>query len=256
MTALAKETPLPVMDIGLQDIPAAAVAVYGGAALGINSSGYGRGFVLGDRFAGHAIVGCDNSAGNAGDKRIHARTGRYRLQVTLTGVAITSRDKPVFIGDDGSYSLRAGTYVGKVKEYVTTDTAVVEFDTTRDLHCLSETLLFSAFTDGGSTSGYKDLATQLPANCLVLACEFNVVTGFTGDTTAVVKAGTSGSVAAFTADTAQSVLAAGLKGSAAPVATQYVGSATTVRVTVTGGADFTSVAAGEMDARVWYLPLN
>lgn len=256
MTALTQDTPLPKQHEGYDDLPMAAVRIYTGAAIGINSSGYARGFTLGDRFGGHCEEGKDNSAGSAGDKLVRVERGRYLRQVSLSSVAITSKGAPVFIADDGSYSLRAGQLVGHVVHYVSSGVAIVLFDTELKLHCLSETVLKAGFTDGGSTSGYKDLATQLPANVLVLGCEVNVVTGFTGDTTSVVQIGKSGGTAIFTADTAQSVLTAGLRGSAAPVATQYVGSAVTPRVTVTGGADFTSISAGEMDVRIWYQRLN
>lgn len=256
MTALTKHAPLPAITEGIDDLPMAAVTIYDGAAVGQNSSGYARGFTLGDRFRGHAISGANNSAGSAGDKLVHVRRGRYLLEVSLTGVAITSAGAPVFIADDGSYSLRAGLMVGRVARYVSSGKAVVLFDTEAELICLSETLLKADFTDGGSTSGYKDFATQIPAGALVLGCEYNVVGAVSGDTSAVIQVGKSGSTAIFTADTAQSVFTTGIKGSAAPVATQYVGTAVTPRVTITSGADFTNIAAGsEVDVRIWFRRL-
>ena len=256
--ALSKDTPLPV-EVGnggfIGSIPAAAVRIYDGAAVGANSSGYGRGFTLGDTFRGHAIGGVDNSAGSAGDKNCSIRRGRYCLEVPISNVAITDAMKsaPVYLTSDNGYSLRVGLLVGCVVRYVRSGYAIVEFDTEKQIQCLSETVIKSDFTDGGSTSGYKDFATQLPAGVQVLGVQYDVKTGFTGDTTAVAQVGKSGSTACFTADTSQSVLAAGVKGSAAPVATQYVVSATTVRVTVTGGADFTAIASGaEMDVKVFF----
>jgi hypothetical protein len=257
MTALTKHAPLPAITEGIDDLPMAAVTIYDGAAVGQNSSGYARGFTLGDRFRGHAISGANNSAGSAGDKLVHVRRGRYLLEVSLTGVAITSAGAPVFIADDGSYSLRAGLMVGRVARYVSSGKAVVLFDTDSDLCCLSETVAKSGFTDGGSTSGYVDLATQIPAGSLILGCEYNVVGAASGDTSAVIQVGKSGSTAIFTADTAQSVFAAGLKGSAAPVATQYVGAAVTPRVTITSGSDFGLISADmSIDVRIWYRRLS
>lgn len=253
--ALTKDTPLPVEVGDIGSIPAAAVRIYDGAAVGANSSGYGRGFTLGDSFRGHADGGVDNSSGSAGDKNCRLRRGRYKLEVAIANVSITDamRGAAVYISSDNTYSLRAGLLVGRVIRYVRSGYAIVEFDSELQVQCLSETVIKSEMTDGGGTSGYKDFATQIPAGALVLGVQYDVKTGFTNDTTAVAQTGKSGSTACFSADTSQSVLAAGVKGSAAPVATQYVVSATTVRVTVTGGADFTSIASGaEMDVKVFY----
>ena len=63
--------------------------IYEGSMVGDNAAGYGRPLVAGDRFLGHCSEQCDNSSGSAGDKNIRHKTGRYRLQVTLTSVAIT-----------------------------------------------------------------------------------------------------------------------------------------------------------------------
>ena len=193
MTALTKHTPLPVQTEGYDDLPMAAVTIYDGAAVGLNSSGYARGFTLGDKFRGHAISGENNASGSAGDKKVKTRRGRYLLEVSLSGVAITSVGAPVFAADDGSYSLRAGQLVGRVVHYVSSGKAVVLFDTDSDLCCLSETVAKSGFTDGGSTSGYVDLATQIPAGSLILGCEYNVVGAASGDTSAVIQVGKSGS---------------------------------------------------------------
>lgn len=253
--ALSKDTPLPVEVGDNGSIPAAAVRIYDGAAVGANSSGYGRGFVLGDTFRGHAIGGVDNSAGSAGDKNCRIRRGRYCLEVAIANVSITDAMKgaAVYLGDDATYSLRVGLLVGRVVRYVRSGYAIVEFDTEMQIQCLSETVTRAAMTDNTNTTGYKDFAGTIPAGALVLGVQEDVKTGFTGDTTAVVQVGKSGALAIFTADTAQSVLAAAVKGSAAPVATQYVVAATTPRVTVTGGADFTNIAAGEMDVKIFYV---
>lgn len=107
--------------------------IYEGSMVGENGSGYGRPLVAGDRFLGHCSEQCDNSDGAVGAKNIRHKTGKYRLQVTLTGVAITDVDRPVYASDDAVYSLAgasasgAYTCVGKVVRYVAANTAVVEF---------------------------------------------------------------------------------------------------------------------------------
>lgn len=119
----------------------------------------------------------------------------------------------------------------------------------------SQTLLFSAFTDNTDATGYIDIATQLPAGAIPIAWKAVVATGFTGDTTAVIKVGVEGVLDRFSADTAQSVAAAATVGSAclAAGACDGIGAASTVRVTVTGGADFSSISAGSMVVYVYYI---
>ena len=115
-----------------------------------------------------------------------------------------------------------------------------------DVSIISQSLEFGDFTDNADATGYVDITTQIPASTIVTGWEAVVSTGFTGDTTAVVQVGVSGTLDRFSADVAQSVLAADTVGSAALAASAYVGTAVTARVTVTGGADFSSISAGVM----------
>lgn len=110
---------------------AAATTIYEGGMLGDNGSGYARELVAGDRFLGHAVEHVDNSAGSAGDRTIEHLTGHYRLQVTITSVALTDVGKLVYASADDTYTLtRSGnTRVGHVVRYVTTNTCIVEFQT-------------------------------------------------------------------------------------------------------------------------------
>lgn len=259
MTALAKAVPIVEALGDLDNLPMGAVKIWEGSMVGIvRSTGYARGFTLGDCFRGHTKRTMDNSAGSAGDKRIETKRGRYVLQVALSGVTITdgSRRAPVFATDSGGLSLRAGQLVGFVLQYISSGVALVEFDTELAVHCLAETMLIGGFTDNTNTTGYKDFATALPEGAQVLGWQVDVRTGFTGDTTAVVQVGVAGNLDRFSALTTVSVLAANVLGAQAPAATDntYLDADTTVRVTVTGGADFTSIVAGEMDVRMLYIP--
>jgi hypothetical protein len=107
---------------------AASATIYEGSMCGA-ASGYARALTAGDLFLGHAFEKVDNSAGSAGDKDVKLLTGIYRLQVTLTSVAITDIGKDVYASDDGTLTLTAGSNsrVGRVHRYVTTNTCVVEF---------------------------------------------------------------------------------------------------------------------------------
>lgn len=260
MGALAKATPLVEALGDLDNLKMGAVKIWEGSAVGlVKSTGYARGFTLGDCFRGHTKRTVDNSGGSAGDKRIETKRGRYVLQVPLTGVTITdgSRRAPVFVQDSGTYSLRSGQLCGFVLQYLSSGQALVEFDTELTVHCLAQTMLIGDFTDNLNTTGYKDFATQIPAGAQIIGWQADVRTGFTGDTTAVVQVGVSGNLDRFSAVTTTSVLAAAVVGCQAPGATDvtYLSSDTTVRVTVTGGADFTSISAGEMDVKILYIPV-
>lgn len=118
---------------------------------------------------------------------------------------------------------------------------------------VTQTISIADFTDGTGTSGYLDLSTQVPAGSLVLGWKFIATTGFSGDTTAVMTVGISGATTSFSADTTNSVVEAGTVVSAAVVATAACDSATTVRVTVTGGSDFGKITAGAGRIIVWYI---
>jgi hypothetical protein len=262
MAALTADTPI-IRSIGNeQTIPAAAAKIYGGSMIGIQTTGYGRSFVLGDRFAGHLLNGVDNSLGAAGDKQLVTNRGMYcllceSLTATLANVAAKA---PVYALDGGTLSLTEGQRVGRVVNRNSNGYAIVEFDTESDEFVIAETVTQAEFTDNaGTATGYVDLATALPAGVSVSGWQAVVTTGFTGDTTAVMQVGVSGNVDRFTQVTSGSVLAAGTIGSDAPAVSgdpSYIETATTVRVTVTGGADFTSISAGSMTVIVFCRDLR
>ncbi len=120
---------------------------------------------------------------------------------------------------------------------------------------VSQSMDHAAFTDGTSTSGYLDFTTgQLPACSLILGWKAVISEGFAGDTTAVITVGKSGATSNYTGDTDLSCLTdATTVGSAPAEATAFESSATTPRVTVTGGADFSSITAGTMVVTIYYV---
>jgi len=86
---------------------------------------------LGAIFLGHAAAEANNVNGGAGAINVLLHTGRYRAQVTLTGVALTDVGKWVWASDNNTLALTsnggANALVGKVARYVDTNLAVVEF---------------------------------------------------------------------------------------------------------------------------------
>ena len=119
---------------------------------------------------------------------------------------------------------------------------------------VSETIAVASFTDGGAAVGTKALATQIPVGARVLGCHITALTGFTGDTSAVVIIGDgsdtdrymTGTPSVFT--TAANGISLGI-----PSGIAYHDAAKTVTVTVTSAADFTNVSAGSMTVEYFYV---
>jgi hypothetical protein len=119
---------------------------------------------------------------------------------------------------------------------------------------VSETIGFAAFTDGGSTSGTKALATQIPVGARILGMHITALTGFIGDTSAVVIIGDGTDTDRYMTGTPSvfTTAAAGISlGNPSGIA--YHDVAKTVTVTVTSAADFTNVSAGSMTVEYFYL---
>ena len=122
---------------------------------------------------------------------------------------------------------------------------------------------FGDFTDGGSLSGYVDLAKQIPAGSRVLFSKVTVTAGFAGDTSAVMDIGSTSDTDLFSYTT-HNVLAAAanlmehadVSGAGTTLGPVLITSDTTVRVTVTGNANFTSISAGKAYVEVVYMSTN
>lgn len=119
---------------------------------------------------------------------------------------------------------------------------------------IEQTIAIGDFTDNGDLTGYVDLTDLLPAGAIPLGWKSKVTDGFTGDGAAVVQVGVAGDLDRFSSVTDQSVLAAGTVGSGVPAdANDGIAAAQTIRATVTGGADFGNIAAGQMTLYVYYV---
>jgi hypothetical protein len=123
----------------------------------------------------------------------------------------------------------------------------------------SQVLAIADFTDNANTTGYIDFDTDLPANAIVVGWKAVVSEGFAGDTTAVCQVGIAGDLDKYSGVTTPSVLAAATVGALGNTDSAMVVAAQTVRVTVTGGADFTSIvtnATGAMVISLYYFLAN
>ena len=124
----------------------------------------------------------------------------------------------------------------------------------RDLQVYQETVLVSQFTDGGSAAGTYNCTFQLPVNFWIDRSILTDVVGFAGDTTAVVIIGdgtdhdrlNTGTPSVATTAT---IIDLGVPSGARPVTTAFA-----PRITVTGGADFTTFVTAnvaKLTLQVW-----
>lgn len=119
----------------------------------------------------------------------------------------------------------------------------------------SETVAFDAFTDGGGTSGTYDItASTIPVGATFLYAAITAVTGFAGDTSAVVTIGDGTDADRYNTGT-PNVFTTVANGVALgdPSGVRYHAAAKTITVTVTTAADFTSVSAGSLTLEFFYL---
>lgn len=118
---------------------------------------------------------------------------------------------------------------------------------------ISQTVLASAFTDGGGASGTKTMTTQIPAGAIFQYARALVNVAFSGDTSAVLTIGDGSDVDRYNTDT-PSVFTTGQKDVGAPSGARDHVSAATVTLTVTGGSDFGAVnPAGSLTVDLYYL---
>lgn len=147
------------------------------------------------------------------------------------------------------------TYVGStgtVREYmkVKNDGADSDWRTTSGV--IRQTVLFSQFTDGGSTVGTKTLTEQIPAGAFVRQTILQNVTGFTGNTSAVLTVGDGTDVDRYNTGTPSVFTTAVAIDMGVPSGTKIHVTAATVTLTVTSATDFTSVSAGALTISIFY----
>jgi len=120
------------VDQELRSYPvAASTHVYKGAFVTLNASGYAEPLSAGDRFVGLAYEEADNSSGANADIRVRVFTlGDFGH--TLTGATVADVGRAVYAGADNTLTFTPGgnTFVGYVKDWVTTNEIIVRLDTT------------------------------------------------------------------------------------------------------------------------------
>lgn len=109
----------------------ASTHIFQGVAVGIEvATGYARGLVAGDLFAGFAEAEADNSA-TATNGYINVRVlDSGKVELAISSLAITDIGKPVYASADNTFTLTASnnTYIGKIIRWVSTGYGIVEFE--------------------------------------------------------------------------------------------------------------------------------
>jgi hypothetical protein len=100
------------------------------------------------------------------------------------------------------------------------------------------------------------LDKAIPVGAFVIGSKVTIVTGFTGDTTAVLTIGKTAGEDEFTDGTNVNVLAAGIVGDSVEDPMEFIASATDVVCQITGASDFGLITAGKMLVEVFYMSTN
>ncbi len=122
------------------------------------------------------------------------------------------------------------------------------------IEVLTQTVLFSDFTDGGAAVGTKVMAKAIPTGAIVLGSKLVVNTGFTGDVSAVLTVGDGSTVDRYNTGTPSvfATAAAGVQ-SGVPSGTKLLTAPNKPTLTVTSNADFTAVIAGSLTLSIYYI---
>jgi hypothetical protein len=121
------------------------------------------------------------------------------------------------------------------------------------LHVLAETFTRAQMTDGGATTGTFVFAETIPVGAVVLRTLYKGITGFTGDTSAVLTIGDGSDVDRYNTGTPNVFITDTSVDAGAVSGTAYHDAAATVTATITSGSDFALVTAGRVSVFIFYL---
>lgn len=159
--------------------------------------------------------------------------------------------------EDGIDVTSQGQKAVEVVRYISSDKARVKFITDGDkmrLVSYQETVSYDDFTDGGSTTGTKDLGISIPAGAVFERTLVTSITGFAGDTSATLTVGDGSDVDRYNTGT-PSVFSDADAGAdmGAVSGTKHHSAAKTPKLTITSDSNFSSVSAGQLTVTLfWY----
>jgi len=177
-----------------------------------------------------------------------------------TGSAVQAMVGRVFDLDDHN-SIDVNTTLQKsvqIVRVVSTTQAIVKFLKTGDkmrLVSYQQTITRAQMTDGGATAGTIDLNVSIPAGAVFARTLITDLTGFIGDTSAVITVGVTGGDTDRYSTGTPSVFTTAATGAdmGAPSGTLWHTAAAVPTVLITSGADFTNVSAGQLTVTLfWY----
>ena len=118
---------------------------------------------------------------------------------------------------------------------------------------IKATIDFDDFTDNLDTTGTFEFAEDIPIGALVIGATLTALTGFTGDTSAVITLGDGTDVDRYNTGTPNVFVTAALidLGAISGVAPHVA--AKTPTVILTSAADFGAVDAGSMEISIFYI---
>ena len=139
-----------------------------------------------------------------------------------------------------------------VVQYVKNDAAGNDYDWTVLSGCITETISYSDFTDGGAAVGTYTMQATIPVGAYVTRAYIVGLTGFTGDTSATIQVGDGSDADRYSTGTPSVFTTAVALDLGAPSGTQVHIAAKTPVVTVTSGSDWGAVTAGQMTLRIFF----
>ena len=119
----------------------------------------------------------------------------------------------------------------------------------------SQTVGYAAFTDGGAAVGtYNITAATIPIGATFVSSAVTAVTGFAGDTSAVLTIGDGSDVDRYNTSTVN-VFATAANGieCGIPSGVRYHDAVATIKLTITTATDWTIVSAGSITVEFFYL---
>jgi hypothetical protein len=142
---------------------------------------------------------------------------------------------------------------GHVQQYVKVNDNGRADDWALERGIISQRVLYTDFTDGGAAAGTLALANQIPSGVSVEKTNVTGVTGFAGDTSAVIIVGVAaGDTDRYSTGTPSIFTTVDAAVMGVPSGIREHTTATTVTVTVTSASDFTAVNAGAFTISIFY----
>lgn len=117
---------------------------------------------------------------------------------------------------------------------------------------ITETVSFADFTDGGAAVGTYTLKRGIPQGAQVWRTLIINVTGFTGNTSAVLTIGDGTDVDRYNTGTEDVFTTVTMIDSGAVSGSSFHTAAANVVLTLTSASDFTAVTAGQLTIRIYY----